>query len=81
MQEKLTSSMLFCHSIFSGGGVDDITDLIVVSDPKQTDGSSNILTLGISGKQGRGTLFKCENLFFLRNETDITNVKIICILS
>lgn len=56
MQEKLIPSMLFCHSVFSGGGVDDITDLIVVSDPKQTDESSNILTLGISGKQCRGFL-------------------------
>lgn len=56
MQEKLTPSMLFCHSIFLGGGVDDITDRIVVSDPKQTDESSNILTLGISGKQCGGIL-------------------------
>lgn len=64
MQEKLTSSMLFSHSIFSGGGVDDITDLIVVSDPKQTDESSNILTLGISGKQCGGILLKCDNLNF-----------------
>lgn len=51
MQWKLIPSSLFCHSILSGVGVDEIWDLIVVLDPKQTVESSDILTLGTSVKQ------------------------------
>lgn len=45
MQEKSIPSLLFCHSIFSGVGIDETTDLIVVSDPQQTCESTDIWTL------------------------------------
>lgn len=51
MDWKLILSLLFCHSIFVGVGVDSITDLIVVSDPKQTGESIKSSTLGTSVKQ------------------------------
>lgn len=51
MDWKSSLSLLFCHSIFSGVGVDDSTDLIIVSDPKQTDESIKISTFGTSVKQ------------------------------
>lgn len=45
---EIHPSLLFCHSIFSGVGVDEITDLIVVSDSKLTGESANISTWGTS---------------------------------
>lgn len=51
MQLNSTPSLLFCHSIFLGVGVDEITDLIAVSDPQQTGESANNSTLGTSVKQ------------------------------
>lgn len=53
MRLKLTLSLLFCPSSFAAVSVDEMTDLMVVSDPKQTDDSTNILTLGMSAKQSR----------------------------
>lgn len=51
MQKKSIPFLLFCHSIFSGVGVDETTDLIDVSDPQQTCESTDIWTLGTSVKK------------------------------
>lgn len=51
VKRNLVPSLLFCHSIFWGFGVDKTSDLMVVVDPKQTDESTIILTLGTSVKK------------------------------
>lgn len=51
VERNLVPSLLFCHSIFWGFGVDKTSDLMVVVDPKQTDESTIILTLGTSVKK------------------------------
>lgn len=43
---KSTPSLLVCHSIFSGVGVDEITDFIVVLDSYNVGEISKSLTLG-----------------------------------
>lgn len=45
---KSTPSLLVCHSIFSGFGVDDITHLIVVLDPQNIGETSKSSTQGTS---------------------------------
>lgn len=45
---KSTPSLLVCHSIFSGVGVDDITHFIVVLDPQNIGETSKSSTQGTS---------------------------------
>lgn len=45
---KSTPSLLVCHSIFSGFGVDDIIHFIVVLDPQNIGETSDSSTLGTS---------------------------------
>lgn len=50
---KSTPSLLVCHFIFSGVGVDDIKHFIVVLDPQNIGENSKSSTLGTS-------VIKCE---------------------
>lgn len=50
MHWKSFPALLFCHSYLSSCKIDDTSDWIVVSYPKQTGDTSNILTLGTSVK-------------------------------
>lgn len=45
---KWTPSLLVCHSIFSGVGIDEITDFIVALDPQNIGETSKSSTLGTS---------------------------------
>lgn len=51
MRKKSIPSLLFCHSIFLGVGIDETKDLIVDSDPQQTCESTDIWTIGTSVKK------------------------------
>lgn len=50
IQWNLIPSLLFCHSSFSGDGIDETSVVIVALDPNLNIGSNRILTLGTSGK-------------------------------
>lgn len=69
MQSKLIPSLLLCHSILLGVGVDKIEDLIVVSDPTTTGDSTDISTLGTPVSVG---LFSLSGFTFKKGSSSIS---------
>lgn len=66
MQLNLIPSLLFCHSIFSTFGIDEMTDLIVVSDPQQTGEFADISTLGVSVKESVKLIENCQFMIYYK---------------